>query len=217
MRSNHNFVVSNLSLNTWLEQPPSVEAARPSHCPACVEASRPVGGRLVLHGHGVRERQLRGPPAPGAAPVVLLVRLRRYLCAACGAVITVAPRLIARGRLFSAAAIGTALALWGSTKLCAREVRQRINPLQNIGANAAQGWAALRRWTRAVAEGALLAPIRRCPEEWPWRKVAERAAQVLASLGPLSTAEESFLTRVFAGSEHAQVRSSRAATQVEPT
>jgi hypothetical protein len=217
MRSNYNFVVSSLSINTWLAHPPSAEEARPSHCPACGDASRPTGRHLVLHGHGQRERQLRGPPSPDAAPAVLLVKLRRYVCVACGAVITVAPRLVARGRLYSAAAIGMALALWGSAKLCAREVRRRVSPHRYLGANAAQGWAALSRWAGAVAAGTLLTGIRASPEEWPWRKVAERVAQTLASLGPLSSSEEPFLVRVFAGAEHARLRTSRPDSQGEPT
>ncbi len=54
---------------------PSVQEARPGQCPHCEVASRPVGGPLNLHGHGVRDRQLRGP----LDPQLLSLSLRRYL------------------------------------------------------------------------------------------------------------------------------------------
>lgn len=39
-----------------------------------------AGSSLVLHGHGRRERQLRGPPAPGEPARTLLIFVRRYQC-----------------------------------------------------------------------------------------------------------------------------------------
>ena len=54
-----------------MARPPSVEEVRPARCPDCGVASKPVGGGVVVQGHGLRTRQLRGPQAPreaGAPP-----------------------------------------------------------------------------------------------------------------------------------------------------
>lgn len=165
---------------------PSVDEVRPSHCPGCGAASRPVGAPLGLHGHGSRERQLRGPLEPGGPPVLVLIRLRRYLCRGCGTVVTVAPRTAVRKRLFTAAAIGLALALWAVVRLPEAEVRRRVSPLACIGSAAAAGWTALTRWTRAISEGRLFPAVRFAPDGWSPRRVAERAATTLAALAPPS-------------------------------
>ena len=73
----------------------------------------PVGAPLVLHGHGTREREIRGPVAPGQPPVSVLVTVRRYQCQPCRVVLTVVPRSMLARRRYSAAAIAFALALWG--------------------------------------------------------------------------------------------------------
>jgi hypothetical protein len=70
---------------------PSCAGARPGVCPCCGEAAQPLGGPLVVVGHGVEERQVLGPRAPGDAPVQVVVKLRRYRCRACRAVLVVGP------------------------------------------------------------------------------------------------------------------------------
>jgi hypothetical protein len=197
------FVISNISLESWLNGIPSVDHARPAHCPGCKRASRPIGGDLRLHGHGTRERTLRGPLRPGARPLSIVLRLRRYLCTACDAVVTVVPRLVERGRRYTAAAIGIALALWGTTAASAREVRERVSPdeVQNK-----RGWASIRRWLLAVAKGDLFPAVRRLPADWPLRKLSENVAQTLGSLGPPT--EASLLYRVADGVAYAGVQSS---------
>lgn len=138
----------------------------------------------MLHGHGVRERQVRGPAAPGERPLERLVLLRRYLCLACGAVIVVGPRGLEPGWLFSGPAIAWALWLFGVAKLTAAEVRRQVSPWATVGATAAAGWATLRRWARAVRDRTLFAIVRRCPAEWSLRQVAARAASTVAALAP---------------------------------
>lgn len=128
--------------------PPSVEAARPGSCPCCGEASRPTGGKLGLHGHGLRERQLRGPPDAEAAPVVQLIMCRRYRCVACLAVLLVVPRGVAPRRHYGHAAIAMALTLWALMKQSAATVRQQVcaSPITMSGTD----WPVLRRWARVA-------------------------------------------------------------------
>jgi hypothetical protein len=47
---------------------------------------------MMLVGHGTRERQVRGPLAPGAMALDTVIRARRYRCRGCGAIVTVVPR-----------------------------------------------------------------------------------------------------------------------------
>jgi hypothetical protein len=82
-----------------------------------------VGAAVGLHSHGLRARQFRGPLAPGDVPAVTVVLVRRYRCQRCRAVLTVGPAETLTGRLFSAAAVGWALALYGLSMLAPAEVR----------------------------------------------------------------------------------------------
>ena len=136
----------------------------------------------MLHGHGVRERQVRGPAGPDEPSTERLILLRRYLCLACGAVVVVGPSDLVPGWLFSGPAIAWALWLFGVAKRSAAEVRRRVSPWATVGATAAAGWATLRRWARAVRDRALFAVVRRCPAEWSLRQVAARAATTIAAL-----------------------------------
>jgi hypothetical protein len=60
-RSTLRIVRCGLDVKSWIARPPTVEAVRPGQCPVCKTASRPVGGRLWLWGHGLRSRQVSGP------------------------------------------------------------------------------------------------------------------------------------------------------------
>lgn len=162
---------------------------RPARCPVCGRVSCPVGAPLVLHGHGTREREIRGPAAPGQPAVSVLVTVRRYRCLPCSAVITVVPRSMLARRRYSAAAIAFALALWGLVLVTAAEVRRQVSPDQIVGETAAVGWATLRRWARAVKQGRLF-PTTPLPSGRPtWRQVAASAAAAMAGrAGPDSRA-----------------------------
>lgn len=81
-----------LLVNAWIAQPPSVDDVRPPRCPACSVASRVLGETLTLHGHGLRARQVRGPIDEHEPPIERVVRVRRYRCLRCNAVVTVVPR-----------------------------------------------------------------------------------------------------------------------------
>lgn len=114
-RSNQTIVRSAIDFKTWLARVPSVDEVRPGQCPRCAAASRPVGRGLQIGGHGLRDRQSRGPLGPLGDPVEVTLRVRRYLFRLCRAVIVVVPLGVIAGRLFAAAAIALALVLFGAT------------------------------------------------------------------------------------------------------
>ncbi|WP_242395830.1 hypothetical protein [Anaeromyxobacter oryzisoli] len=161
-----------------------MDEVRPGRCPACKAPSRPAGGALGLHGHGLRERHQWGPVEPGAVSTLISILLRRYRCRSCGAVVVVGPRGLVRRRLYSAGAIALALVLYGVADLSPRDVRHRISPLRIVGATAAAGWASRRRWSRAVRGGRLFPIVRQLPADAPLRQVAARAATTLAAYAP---------------------------------
>ena len=126
-RSNRRFVASALGIKSWMARTPTCAEARPASCPCCGSAARPVGGRLVVVGHGLVERQVRGPVEAAGTPESLLVRVRRYRCRACKAVLEVGPRGLVRGRWYGAGAIAVALAAYarGETSV---SVRRLVSP-----------------------------------------------------------------------------------------
>jgi hypothetical protein len=130
------------------------------------------------------------------------IQLRRYRCRACGAVVTVAPRAVVCKRLYSAAAIGLALALWAVGRMSAREVRQRVSPWTCVGYAAAAGWTTLGRWAQAVLERRLFPAVRLVPEGWSPRKVAERVATTLAAMA-LPSSDGSLPELAFLGAARA--------------
>ncbi len=168
---------------------PSVEAARPAECHGCSAPSRRPGHALGLHGHGVRERQVRGPLDVAAPPGTVVVRVRRYRCTGCGAVLTVVPRGVAACRHYGHAAIAMALALWAIVGQPVKRVRQRVCAWQ-IGDELARDWSALRRWARAAGVRLGLAtPI----------AAAARAAQIAMGLAPPTLRGASIEALAFAG------------------
>ena len=201
-RSAFRIVYAELDVKSWKVRLPSADEARPGSCPCCGMASRPAGGRLVIHGHGVRTRDQWGPPDATAPPEVGEVVCRRYHCLACGAVLLVVPRGILQRRLYSAGAIALALALWGVGYLAPGQVRARVSPWRIVGATAALGWASLRRWARAIRERVLFLCVRRFPASARLRLVAAWAAMTLAAYA-LSSAEGLPVSiRAFLGAAH---------------
>ena len=175
-------VYRGLDVKTWLQRPPTVEEARPGRCPRCGAAGRPLGGPLGLHGHGVRDRQVRGPLVVGDVATETVVGCRRYRCTGCAAVITVVPQGVEPGRHYGRAAICMALALWALAGWSALAVRRRVGTWRNP---AATGWRTLRRWGLAAGASA-----------WTWcggagglapRAAAARAAQIAAGRAPPTT------------------------------
>jgi hypothetical protein len=202
-RSNTTIVRSVIDVKSWRERTPSVDEVRPGQCPKCAAASRPVGRGLQIWGHGLRDRQQRGPLSPLGDPVEITIRVRRYVCRLCMAVIVVVPLGVIAGRLFGAAAIGLAVALFGVAKLPIAEVRRRVSPWQRVGTSAEGSWLSLRRWVHAIRERRLFASVRASPSGVTAREIAARAAQTLAAWAPPSLAAVAIEHRVFAGAVRA--------------
>ena len=180
-----------LDVKHWRASPPSVEAARPGACIDCGAASRPSGGRLGLHGHGVRDRQLCGPPEAGSSPCWIVIECRRYLCVQCGAVVTVVPRGVAPRRHYGHAAIAMALTLWAIAREPIAAVRRRICAWP-ITAEAVTRWPALARWAHAARRtlgDASLSLI----------AAAARTAQIAIGRAPPSLRTAPLAVQAFAG------------------
>lgn len=182
---------------------PSVDEARPGQCPVCAAASRPLGGKLNLWGHGLRERQLRGPQEPLGSPQTVVLLLRRYQCQRCSAILTVMPQGVVPGRYYAAPAIALALVLFALRKLPAAQVRKHTSPWRVVGDAAQDGWSTLVRWCRAAKKGALFAlsfpDVRPCPADFTLRQVAERVALALCALAPPGPSGLSPEHRAFVG------------------
>jgi hypothetical protein len=163
-----------------------------------------VGGPIQLHGHGTRERQVRGPAAPEGPAVLVCILARRYRCIPCGAVVIVVPREVRGRRVYSASAIGFALALWGLVQATAAQVRRRVCPATLLGDAAVTGWATLRRWARDVARGRLFPGVPGRPEpSATLRRGAAGAASALAASADPTTRALAIEHRAFLGAAHA--------------
>jgi ferredoxin len=201
-RSTSRIVYSEVTVKSWLERVPTCDEARPARCVCCGAPGRPLKGRMIIVGHGLRGRAQSGPLDPDGAPTTVELRVRRYLCRRCRACLIVAPRGVVRHRRYSGLAIALALALWSLDGKSAREVRRRVSPRECTGFDTVISWPALRRWAQAVATGRLFPVVRRSPPAWTPRRVAERAAGTLAALAPSGQAG-SDAARAFFGAAHA--------------
>ena len=195
-------IAGGLDVKAWLAAVPSVDSVRPGMCPCCERAGHPAGQQFGIIGHGLRERQQRGPLVAGGAPQMVTVQVRRYACK-CGAILMVVPRETLRGRLYTVSAVTWALALFGVEHSSPSDVRRRTSPWSIVGATAAAGWATLRRWVRAVRALRLLSKVRPMPPDFTDRQVAERAAMTAAAHAPPSLATLAISSRAFAGGAHA--------------
>jgi hypothetical protein len=195
-------IQSAINLKSWIARTPTVAEARPAACLDCNAASCPVGGRIQLHGHGLRQRQVRGPPGPGEAAVVVVITGRRYRCVPCGALFLVVPREVLPRRQYSAAAIGLALALWGLVQATALAVRLRVSPATSLGFDAMAGWVTLRRWAKAVKQRRLFASAPVAGPSATLREVAALAATALAASADPTTRHLPLEQRAFLGAAH---------------
>jgi hypothetical protein len=183
-----------LDVNTWRLCLPNVSAARLSCCPVC-NAPAIIDGRIILHGHGLRTRALRGPLEPGGEPCEIEVLMRRYQCQRCKAVTTVGPRGLT-SRRYLTMVIVLALWLWSACdRACTRldaSVRARVCPVPaNPYAARPERWTTLRRWAKdfADAHASSSSPA-------TLRQAAHREAQRCRAIGPPEASDE---VRVFAG------------------
>jgi hypothetical protein len=96
----------------------------------------------------------------------------------------VVPREILPRRLYTASAIGLALAMWALLGATETVVRTRISPLVVVGAAACGGWVTLRRWAADTASRRLFGTSRASPADFTLRQHAERTAAALEALAP---------------------------------
>lgn len=202
-RSYASVVQSPINIKRWLQRTPTVEEARPPHCPVCRAPSHPVGGAVHLHGHGLRERQVCGPGSPAEPAALVTVVARRYRCVPCGAVLLVVPSEVRGRRTYSASAIGFALALWGLVQAAATHVRRRVCPAKFVGTAAVTGWATLRRWARAIEQRRLFPSVPLPGPGATLREVAASAATALAARADPTTRMLPMEHRAFLGAAHA--------------
>jgi hypothetical protein len=131
--------------------------------------------------------------------MIVEVEARRYRCRSCEAVVLVVPSGVVARRLFNASAIGMALLLFGIDRMPLPPVRAAVSPWTRVGATAAAGWLAVRRWIRAVRERRLFARVHLGIGRRPARQVAERVACALSALGPTAPTSAGMRAAVFAG------------------
>jgi hypothetical protein len=110
---------------------------------------------VVVVGHGVRERQIRGPADATGEPVIRTILVRRYRCQRCAGITTVLPRGLCARRHYSASAIGLSLCLYGMLGLSLRETRRRVCPWR--AGFETERWTTLPGWLSAIEQGRLLA------------------------------------------------------------
>lgn len=161
-------------------------AVRPSHCPCCGAPGAPEGGRLGLHGHGLRERSQLGPAAAGEPPEHATLALRRYQCQHCGAVVVAAPRGLLPRLHYRAVAVALALALWGAQGEAGHRVREQVSPLPSVGNEPMHGWRSLARWARQRQR---VWPFMRGSPPGAGRGAALQAASQLAAKAPVPTGQ----------------------------
>jgi hypothetical protein len=175
---------SEIDFKFWVDRAPEVDAVRPGRCPSCGSAARIPGRRLGLHGHGLIDRQAWGPSVAGGSPEIVSLRLRRFRCTRCRAVLTVGPRDLESRRIYRLSAIAFALALWAIAVLTPEEVRQRVSPWRHRGASSAGRWRTLGRWVDAVVASRLFlfVPLERSGSR---REMAKRIARSIVSMSPV--------------------------------
>jgi hypothetical protein len=183
-RSDTRIIQSGIDVKFWAEAPPSCSAVRPASCPGCGAASREPGRAVAIVGHGLRGRDVEGPPGPDEAPASTTVVARRYRCRACGAVLVVVPRGVGRALRYTLDAIGYALALWGYSRATAERTRRAVSTAKARGISAPEKWSSLRRW---AAAGARLFGSGLPRSSGTLRERAARLASWLASQAPLPT------------------------------
>jgi hypothetical protein len=195
-RSDDRLIRTAVAIKAWITKTPSVDEVRPARCTACGVASRPVGGQLVVHGHGLLERQVRGVLEVGGDPGLVVVNVRRYACQRCGAVMTAVPAGMLVRRQYSGPSIALALHLWLAVGLPDRVVRQQVCAWQMRGHND-RGWAQLYRWGRQAA-GLFALPRVVASLDSP-HEVARRVLTTLRSLAPVALSAAPIALQVFEG------------------
>lgn len=185
-----------VGIKAWMAKIPCVDEVRPAHCAGCGAASRPVGSRVVLHGHGLLLRQVRGVLAVDERPGVFALWVRRYACQLCRAVMTVVPAGVLARRQYTGPSIALALHLWLMAGLSDRAVRAQLCAWQVRG-RSARGWAQLYRWARRAAE--LFSLPRAMSASDSQYDAARRVLTTLRALTPAAESRVPIEVQIFEG------------------
>lgn len=185
-----------VGIKAWIAKTPCVDEVRPAHCARCGAASRPFGSRMVLHGHGLLLRQVRGVLGVGERPSVFTLWVRRYACQLCSAIMTVVPAGMLARRQYSAPSIALALHLWLMAGLSDRAVRAQVCAWQVRG-RSASGWAQLYRWVSRA--GTLFTLPRAVSAEGDQHDVARRVLTMLRALAPAAVSGAPIELQIFEG------------------
>lgn len=185
-----------VGIKAWIAKTPCVDEVRPAQCARCGAASRPVGAGLVIHGHGLLARQVRGVLAVGEQPGVIVLWVRRYACQLCRAIMTVVPAGVLARRQYSGSSIALALHLWLMMGLSDRVVRTQVCAWQLRGRNT-RGWAQLYRWTDQAAS--LFALPRAVSVLGHPHDVARRVLTTLRALPSAAVSGTSIAVQIFEG------------------
>ncbi len=94
----------------------------------------------------------------------------------------VVQREILPRRLYTACAIGLALAMWALFGASEAVVRARVSPFAIVGAAAFGSWITLRRWAKDAGCGRLFETSRASPKDFTLRQEASLAAAALGAL-----------------------------------
>jgi hypothetical protein len=84
-------------------------------------------------------------------PTVTVLKLRRYRCQRCRAVLLSCPRGVLPRLRYTAVAVALALVLWGVEGDPGHAVRHVVAPLPSSGDERFHGWRSLSRWARGAA------------------------------------------------------------------
>lgn len=165
---------SSLRVETWLAHPPAVDDVRPEQCAGCDGRHRQDG--CIIHGHGLRERQMLGATRPEQQPKMQCVWCRRYRCVACRCIMWVAPSEVAAELRYTLTTILVALAMWALEERDAGAVRQELSPLPVKGFAEHRLWPSLNRWVKCRD---VLWPMVRVPAQ---KTLRQTAAALLSAL-----------------------------------
>jgi len=129
---------------------PHIEQDRPNCCPFCKCPSR-LQGRIVVHGHGTRERFLVHITQAGVGENVL-IKVRRFKCtrAGCARTFSVLPPQVTHRRRYSVAAMVYSLFLWAFENCSEEQIRGQVLPESAYGDGFRAEWPVLRRWVKAA-------------------------------------------------------------------
>ena len=128
---------------------PGVDELRPTCCPGCGHAAHACGSTLGIVGHGTYRRQVLGL-LPGRS---IDIRVRRYLCRACGKTISILPDTLLPWRWYAGSVVLAALVGALLLERAIADLREAVGPGGRF-----PHWTTPARWASTLLE-----------RLWPWK------------------------------------------------